>query len=144
MHCKHVCNHNVPILSHLTKIYTMKRQAKQKENFLIQSTSSHRKCFMKKLFLKVPITGTQLRWSLLFNKVASLKSCKFIKETPPRVFSCEHCKIVKNIYFKEHPRTAASYYQPSNNLRLKHEKAFNLLSSFSRQISYKKLLLNNY
>ena len=30
------------------------------------------------------------------------------KETPTQVFSCEYCEILKNTYFEEHIRTAAS------------------------------------
>ena len=36
----------------------------------------------------------------LFNKVAGLKACIFIKkETPTQVFSYEHCEIFKNSFF---------------------------------------------
>ena len=31
-----------------------------------------------------------------------------LKETPTQVFSCEYCKIFKNIYFEEHLPRAAS------------------------------------
>ena len=46
----------------------------------------------------------------LFNKVAGLQGCKFIKKTPTQVFSREYCEIFKNTYFEEHLRTAASVY----------------------------------
>ena len=37
------------------------------------------------------------------------KACKFIKkDTLAQVFSCEFCKISKDIFFKEHLRTTAS------------------------------------
>ena len=39
----------------------------------------------------------------VFNKVADLE-----KETPTQVFSSQYCKILKNAYFEEHLRTAAS------------------------------------
>ena len=45
----------------------------------------------------------------LFNKVAGLQVCNFIKkETLAQVFSCEFCEIFKNTYFEEHLQTAAS------------------------------------
>ena len=38
----------------------------------------------------------------LFNKVAGMKVCIFIKkETPAQLFSCEYCEIFKNTYFEE-------------------------------------------
>ena len=36
------------------------------------------------------------------------KSATILKEAPTQVFSCEHCKIFKNIYFKGHLWTTAS------------------------------------
>ena len=46
----------------------------------------------------------------LFNKVAGLKSCIFIKkETPTQLFSCEYCEIFKNSFFY---RTLVHYTFP--------------------------------
>ena len=43
----------------------------------------------------------------LFNNVAGLKACNFIKEvTSTNMFPCEFCKTFKNIYFVEHLRKA--------------------------------------
>ena len=53
-------------------------------------------------FSACPEAGT---WSVLLKKVF-LKISK--KETSTHLFSYEVCKIFKNIYFKEHLRTAAS------------------------------------
>ena len=50
-------------------------------------------CSIKKLFL---------------NEVAALKACNFTKRIPTQVFSCEYCKIFKNIYFEKYLRTATS------------------------------------
>ena len=45
----------------------------------------------------------------LFDKVAGLRSCNFIKKRLlTQVFSCEICEIFKNIYFEEHLRMTAS------------------------------------
>ena len=39
----------------------------------------------------------------LFNKVAGLKACIFIKkETPTQVFSCEYCETFTNSLFTKH------------------------------------------
>ena len=38
----------------------------------------------------------------LFNKVAGLNACNFIKKAPTQVFSCEYYEIFKNTYFEEH------------------------------------------
>ena len=47
----------------------------------------------------------------LFNKVAGLKACNFIKkDTSTQVFSSEYCEIFKKSYFQEHLRTAASVF----------------------------------
>ena len=38
----------------------------------------------------------------LFNKVAALRTCNFIKKTLTQVLYCENCKLFKNNYFEEH------------------------------------------
>ena len=35
----------------------------------------------------------------LFNKVAGLRTCNFIKKTSSQMFSCEICVIFQSIYF---------------------------------------------
>ena len=64
------------------------------------SRSSHQRCFIKKLFLKIsqywqesPVLES------LFNK---------LKETPTQVVFCEYCEIFKNTYFEEKLQIAAS------------------------------------
>ena len=47
--------------------------------------------------------------SLFFNKVADLRNC-IKKEAVAQVFSCEICKIFKNIFFHRAPPVAASVY----------------------------------
>ena len=47
----------------------------------------------------------------LFNRVAGLKVCNFIKrdsDTATQVFSCEYCKMFKNTYSEEYLRATAS------------------------------------
>ena len=80
--------------------------------------------FVKKVFLKGAllfqkqafIDPLQSRWSWiiykihrkkpvlesLFNKVAVLRACNFIKEGSDTILSCEICKLSKNNYFEEH------------------------------------------
>ena len=45
----------------------------------------------------------------IIKKVAGLKACYSIKKvTPTQVFSCELCKVLKNIFFHRPSPTAAS------------------------------------
>ena len=63
--------------------------------------SSRLEVFCKKAVLKnfAKFTGKHVCQSLFFNKVAA-QACNFIiKEILALVFSCESCKIFKNIYF---------------------------------------------
>ena len=46
----------------------------------------------------------------LFNKVAYLKACNFIKETPPQMFSYEYCEVFQKILFKEYYRWLLLYF----------------------------------
>ena len=56
-------------------------------------------------------TGKHLFQSLVFNKVAGLRSATLLKkETLAQVFSCEFCEIFKNTFFTEHIWTTASVY----------------------------------
>ena len=74
-----------------------------------------KRCCAKKMFLKFhkfhkisPVLGS------LFNKVAGLKACNFIKNRlPTQVFSCQICQIFKNTYLEEHLRTTASKHRSS-------------------------------
>ena len=77
----------------------------------LRTTSSHRKCSIKK---GVPrnfskFTGQHLCQGFFFNKVAGLpKACNYIKkETVPQMFCCEFCEI-KNAFFTEHLWSTAS------------------------------------
>ena len=61
--------------------------------------SSHQRCYMKKGVLEI------LQNSQYNKNAAGLRpmACNFIKkETLAQVFSCEFCKISKNIFFTEH------------------------------------------
>ena len=46
--------------------------------------------------------------SLLFNKVAGLRTASLLKKTLAQVFSCEFWEIFKNNYFEKHLRMVAS------------------------------------
>ena len=69
---------------------------------LIESTSSHRRCFIKKVFLKnfVKFKGKHL-CQILFIK----------KDALAQVFSCEYCEIFENNVFTEHLRTTTCMNQ---------------------------------
>ena len=44
----------------------------------------------------------------LFNKVAGMIACNFIKETPTQVVSCETNEFFKKTYFEDYLRITAS------------------------------------
>ena len=54
-------------------------------------------------FKKIAISTGNTCAESVFNKVAELKACNFIKkETPTQVFSCEYGKLFKNSLFVKH------------------------------------------
>ena len=60
--------------------------------------SSHRRCFIKKIFLKIPqYSHKKTPSGLQF----------YYKETPTQAFSCNNCKIFKYTYSDEHLLTGA-------------------------------------
>ena len=70
--------------------------------------SSHRRCFVRKDFLRncAKVTG-----KYLFQRLYSWV-CNFIKiETPAQVFSYKFCETSKNTFFAEHVWAAASKYK---------------------------------
>ena len=69
--------------------------------------SSHRRCFIKKLFLEVPQYSQEN--TCLFSKVAVLHAFwpSSLKKIATQGFSCKYCKTFKNTYFKEHLRRTA-------------------------------------
>ena len=84
---------------------------KQKKS--LNSRSSHQSCSIGKAVLKKFLNINRKRTVLesLFNRVAGLKVCNFIKrdsDTATQVFLCEYCQIFKNIYSQENLRTTAS------------------------------------
>ena len=67
--------------------------------------SSHRKCSAKKIVLKISENSQEKTCAgVSYSSPATLSK----KETPAQVFSCKFWDIVKNTYFAEHLRTAAS------------------------------------
>ena len=69
----------------------------------IRFRSSHRRCSIKKVFLK---------FRNIHRKTPVLESVFFKKETQTQVLSCEYCEILKKTYFEKHLRTAASNISP--------------------------------
>ena len=63
--------------------------------------SSHRRCYVKKVFLKISkkITEKHLCQSLFFNKVAEFRPATSFKKRLAQVFSCEFLKIVSEHLF---------------------------------------------
>ena len=77
------------------------------------SRSSRLEVFSKKGVLRncAKFTGKHQCQSLFFNKVADLRPATLLqKETVARVFSCEFCKISKNIFSYRSPPVTASEY----------------------------------
>ena len=64
----------------------------------------------KKDFLRnfANFTKKRLHWSLLLLKLQAPGLQLYEKGTPTQMFSCEICDILKNSYFVEHLRAAAS------------------------------------
>ena len=101
--------------------------------------SSHRKCFIKKAVIqnfaiftwKTPVLGS------LFNKVAGLQVCNFIKRDPKAgVFlSLLYCESFKVTNFEEHLRKGASVY--SNDL-LKYKNCVIKKTCFQRGFEFLK------
>ena len=70
--------------------------------------SSHRRCSIKKVFLKISQNSQENTCSRVFFLI-KLRASNFIKkETLAQVLSCEFCEIFKNIFFREHLRVTAS------------------------------------
>ena len=68
--------------------------------------------FYKKAVLKsfANFTGEHLYWSLFLIKLQVFRPEPYQEETPTQVFSCEICKIFKNIFFYRTPSVAASVF----------------------------------
>ena len=63
---------------------------------LVINHPKHREVFCEKVVFNnfIKLTGEHLCWSLLFNKVAALRSATFLKRRlQHRFFSCGFCKI---------------------------------------------------
>ena len=62
-------------------------------------------------------TGKHLCRSLFVHKVASLKACNLLKETPTKVFSCDILKFLGKSFFTDHLQWQFLYVGRSRNLR---------------------------
>ena len=74
------------------------RESSQSASTMLRCGRRHRRFTLKKAFYKnfAVFTCKNLCWSLFLIKLQVFS------------FSCEYCKMFKNICFEEHPRTAAS------------------------------------
>ena len=106
--------------SHLLKIVF--------RNVIERSSLPEMFCEKGALWNFAKFTGKHLCQSLFFNKVAG-QACNFIKkETLAQVFSCEFCKISKNIFSHRTPPAAASLLMNFSNVQNIHF-TFNYLNS---------------
>ena len=89
--------------------------------------SSHHRCSIKKLFLKI-YKKTHVLQSL-FNKVGGLKACNFIlKRLQHSCFPREYSKIFKTTCFREHHQeTTSTIEQFSKNFAMLTGKHLSLL-----------------
>ena len=80
-----------------------------------QYLDNHRRCFVGKGILKkfTIFTGKHVLESL-FNKVASLEACNFIKKRLHFEYYCQYCEIFKITNFDEHLRATASVSRVKN------------------------------
>ena len=60
------------------------------------------------MLFKIGVFKNHLCWGLFLIKLQAWKPITLSKETPTQVFSCEYCKIFKNIHFEENMWTDAS------------------------------------
>ena len=68
----------------------------------IRNRSSHQRCSAKKVLLKISqVSQESSVLEFLFNKVAGLQACNFIKKKLQHRFSCKICEIFKTTYFEE-------------------------------------------
>ena len=79
--------------------------------FIEHFRSSHQRCSIKKLLLKISqsVTGKHLCSSLFLIKLQTFRPSTLLKETPIQVFSFEYCEIFKGIYFEDHVQTSGCF-----------------------------------
>ena len=103
--------------------------------------SSHRRCSLKKVFLKV-LWISQENICVGVRKTSAW-SCNFTKkETPTQMFSCEISNIFKNSYFEKHLRKTADKMICNKILLEKIRAVFRIsikLDSNVRKTGWKKM-----
>ena len=105
-------------------IFNLQYPEKLETIFFYQFRSSHRRCSVKKVLLKISQENTCVRVPFSIKLQAS--ACNFIKkQSLVQVFSCKFCHISKNTVFTEHVQTTTST---------------NSETCFKFQISVKKVL----
>ena len=105
--------------------------------------SNHRRCFVKKVFLKLlqislENTCVQVPFKqIVVFLIKSLTSDFFLKKTPTQLLFCEICKILKNTYSFKLDLVGLTVF-PDLNLRLAKIKLFTTvcISKFSRFCRY--------
>ena len=77
-------------------------------SFLEQSEAVDRRCSVIKAFLKISHYSQENTFlESLFNKVAGVQTCNFIKKRIQR--RCEYCEIFRNFYSEGHLQTAVMF-----------------------------------
>ena len=94
----------------MVKVSNLTKKGKKYQIYfsLVATISSHQRCSIKKLFLKI----RNIHW-----ETPVFESIFNIMVTPTHVFSERKiCEIFKNTYFEEHLRVTASGYEKKCNL----------------------------
>ena len=58
---------------------------------------------LQKIHRKIPVLES------FFNEVSDLEICNAVKVTPAKIFSCESCEVLKNIYLRTPTSKSVGY-----------------------------------
>ena len=101
-----VCSQIILIKKYIDEHFNLTNWNKKLSNYRAHIRSSHLQTFFTICFhWKTPMLES------LFNKIAGLQACNFIKKTPTQVLSSEIYKILKNtLFYKTSPMAASNLY----------------------------------
>ena len=94
--------------------------------------------YKKAVFKKLQYSQVNTCVGLSFNNVAGLGVQLHYNEVPTQVFSCEYCKIFKNIYFED-LRMAASKWK-----FIQHINLMVLFLTFSMALHFGEMIMVNF
>ena len=118
--CHYLGNYDVPILKcrfldsiklklpRIKKFFISTLFQKQWSDSHAKCRSSHWRCSIKKLFLKISQYSQENTCVGGGRRRPGRRPATLIKETPTEPFSCEYCEISQNSFFYRTPEVAAS------------------------------------